>query len=811
MPDRALEGLRVLELGDFISAAYGTKLLADLGADVIKVEPPEGDSIRRHGPFRGDEPNAETGAMHLFLNANKRGITADLDVAEDRERVADLARHADVVLHNLAPARLEALGLAHADLSADAPGLVMVSITPFGYDTPHRDWHGSALVAMAASGLVHRIGDPGREPLAFPYCAADFQGGVHGAITALAALRSRRFTGKGQHAWIALTEVIGTIMAGSGLAPYVFSGQNRERSGFHNPAFYPWQVVPAKDGFIEVITMVDAHWRRFIELMGDPEWADDERLENRWLTFQWADEIDPLWHPWLAERTKAELAETFAENRLPFQPVNTVEEIASSEQLKARDFWVDAEHPDAGAYRTLGAPYRLSETPWRLDRPAPRLGEHTAVIAKQGAWGAPNEVPAGTVSDGEQVLPMQGLRVLDHGHVWAGPLLAEMFADFGAEVLKVRSPNRDSGVAMAGQSALMAARDAPSGDPQTFHGNDRGKLGITVDLSVEEGRELYLQLIEQSDIVIENFAPRVMPSLGLSYEVLAERNPAIILASLSATGATPGPWRDLTTYGPSLSALYGVKSLQGYRGEPRPREDTADLDPTAAAHAMVAICAALEYRERTGRGQYIDLAQGESTMQRIAEPILDYLFNGRVASTQGNRYPGMAPHGIYPAAGDDQWIAIVAPEDAAWAGLLSVAGAAAPTLGEPRFATLEGRLECEDELEAAIAEWTAGHDAFELTEALQHAGVAASPVMDPPTLLVDDNFTALRGAYMRMETEVGLSVDQMFGGIPWKLTETPGAIRLPTPGLGEHNDEVYGRLLGLGEPELAGLRERGVI
>jgi crotonobetainyl-CoA:carnitine CoA-transferase CaiB-like acyl-CoA transferase len=377
-------------------------------------------------------------------------------------------------------------------------------------------------------------------------------------------------------------------------------------------------------------------------------------------------------------------------------------------------------------------------------------------------------------------------------------------------VIKIRAPNRMSGVAMAGRAAVgLGETDAD--DPRAFHGWDRGKLGVALDLASEEGRQLYLRLAAQADIVVENFAPRVMPGLGLSYQELAAANPAIIMASLSATGATEGPWRDLLTYGPSLSALYGVKSLQGYRGDPRPREDTADLDPTAAAHAFVAVCAALEHRERTGRGQHIDLAQGEATIQRIAEPVLDYLFNGRVASTQGNRYPGVAPHGIYPAAGDDRWIAIAVVDEEAWSGLLSLATSAVPALSEERFATLEGRLAQQDQLDDLVADWTRHLDASEATEALQAAGVPASPVMDPPQLLLDENFTELRASHVRMETPTGLTTDQIFQTIPWKLPATPGIVRLPTPTLGQHNDEVLGGLLGLDERDLEGLRERGVI
>jgi crotonobetainyl-CoA:carnitine CoA-transferase CaiB-like acyl-CoA transferase len=636
-------------------------------------------------------------------------------------------------------------------------------------------------------------------------------------MTALAALRARRLTGEGQHAWISVAEIVGVVMGGAGLAAYVFNGEARPRSGFHNPGFYPWQVVPARDGFFEIITMVDEQWDRFVELMGSPDWASDERLQNRWLTFQWAEEIDAYWHPWLAERSKAELTRTFAELRLPFQPVQTIDEVVAAEHLEAREFWVDAEHPVAGRFRTLGGPYKLSAAPWSIERPAPLLGEHNEEVeAEWQAEAAPEprsraaRPSADNGAASAPALPMEGLRVLDHGHVWAGPLLAQMLADLGAEVIKIRAPNRMSGVAMAGRAQVGLAPDAADDDPRAYHGWDRGKLGISIDLTTPEGLEIYLRLVRESDVIVENFSPRVMPGLGLSYEVLAEANPRIVMASLSATGATDGPWRDLLTYGPSLSALYGAKSLQGYVGDPRPREDTADLDPTAAAHGFVAVCAALEYRERTGRGQHIDLAQGEATMQRIAEPIFDYLFNGRVASTQGNRYPGAAPHGAYPAAGEDAWIAVAVHDDEAWAALLRVA-ADEPRLGEGRFATLKGRLARQDELDEVVADWTRRLDATEAAERLQAAGVSAYPVMNPPNLLVDENFTALRTSHVRMETAAGFAADEIYQTVPWKLPATPGIVRLPTPGLGEHNAEVYGRLLGLDDQDLDGLSERGVI
>ncbi len=410
--------------------------------------------------------------------------------------------------------------------------------------------------------------------------------------------------------------------------------------------------------------------------------------------------------------------------------------------------------------------------------------------------------------------PLTGIRVLDHGHVWAGPLLGMFLADLGAEVIKVGAPHRMSGVSIGGQRAPVGSIGGDRGstsvdDPRAFHGLDRGKKSIAIHLGDPRGRDLYLRLIEQSDVVLENFSPRVMPSLGLSYDVLAEVNPRIIMVALSASGATEGPWRNLVTYGPSLAALYGLKSLLGYPDDPQPREDTADLDPTAAGHAFVALLAALEYRERSGRGQFIDLAQGEATLQRAAAPLMDWLLNQRDAGPRGNRGTAMAPHGVYPALGDDAWLAIVVRSDAEWSALRSLA----PQFDQPQWSTMRVRLNNQDTLDSAISNWTQHYDAMELSIQLQGLGVPAFPMMDPTALLIDDDYAALSNASIDLSAEAAAPVrgGALYTGTPWKLGRTPAALTGPIPNRGEHDEEVYGALLGLDESARADLREAGVI
>ena len=816
MTDGALSSLKVLEYGDFISAAYCTKLMADLGADVIKIEPPvEGDRSRRQGPFPDDIPHLERSGLFLFLNTNKRGITLDPTTSNGRSIFMELVEWADIVVTNHKPSYLEQHGLDYPVLEKVNPLVNMVSITVFGYNTPNRDWQGNALVASAASGLSNYIGDEDKSPLSFPYCFLDFQAGCHGAMTALLAGRVSRLGGRGQHAWISTVEVAGTILGGAPLFQYVFQGQSRLRKGTHFDAFYPWEVVACKDGYFETITMVDAQWNAFVELLGNPSWKDDERFKDRWLATQWVEELDAYWHPWFKERHKADLTRLFHQKRISFQPINDIAEVVESDQLEAREFWVSVQHPIQGRYKTLGAPYKLSQTPWHIRRPPPLLGQHNHevfvdLLGKQRQKTAKSQ---GQENFNEMTYPLQGVRVLDHGHVLAGPLLGGMFALMGAEVIKVQAPNRLSGVSMGGRGLMQntfADDEKPTpDDPRLYHGLDRGKLSITIDLATADGKELYKRLVAVSDVVAGSEVLGVMERLGLAYDMLRLVNPRIIMASLSAAGASPGPWRDAITYGPSLSGLYGLRGILGYHDDAHPREGPPELDPTAAAHAFVGILAALDYRDRCGNGQYIDMAQGEAGLQLIAEPIMDYLFNGRIADTQGNRYPGAVPHGIYRTTGKDKWIAIAVYTDDEWSSLRNLLQGEVPEIGEARFDSMSYRLEHQDELDTLVERWTSDRSPELATDVLQRVGVAASPVMGLIELLNDPNYKALR-TNVRVDAP-GLSSSQIYSGIPWKLSRTPGAIRLPIPDTGQHNDYVFGEVLGLEAKELEYLRTKNVI
>lgn len=381
--DQALADLRVLELGEFVSAPYAAKMMADMGADVIKVERPRvGDEARRYGPFPGDTPNRERSGLFLYLNTSKRGITLDLETATGRDIFLELCKWADVLIENKHPAELKPLGLDYQALSRVNPRLIVTSVTVFGHSGPYKDYKGYAINATAFSGVASRIGDPQREPLTTPLSRGDYWGAINAAASTMVALFARRKTGRGQHVDISSAECMSTLINSLNVMDFVDVGFYPTRNGIRLKYIgYPWVILPCKDGYFSLITVQDRHWQRFIELMGNPEWAKNPRYQDRDAMGKlYPEEVDELVKPFLATRTKKQLWEQCRANQIPFHAVQDMEDLVNCPQLASRGYFVDIEHPEAGRLRYPGAPYKLSETPWRARRPAPRLGQHNAQV-----------------------------------------------------------------------------------------------------------------------------------------------------------------------------------------------------------------------------------------------------------------------------------------------------------------------------------------------------------------------------------------------------------------------------------------------
>lgn len=397
--------------------------------------------------------------------------------------------------------------------------------------------------------------------------------------------------------------------------------------------------------------------------------------------------------------------------------------------------------------------------------------------------------------------PLEGYRVVDFSWVWAGPLLGMILADMGAEVIKVETNKRlDSARLTPGRSTVGPETDF------VFHSMNRNKLGITVDMSDPRGATLIKELIAISDIAVENFSPKGLRNLGLEYDVLREVNPRLVMISLPAAGQY-GPLSNIVTYAPSLGALCGYSSMIGYPGERVLGEQTPYLDVNSAIHGAFAVLAAMYYREETGKGQYIDMAQIDVGASIIGETFMEYFMNGRVIGTRGNFSPAMAPHNSYPCRGDDKWVSIAVKTDEEWYSFCDALDNP-PWTADARFSDKTGRLRNREELDRLIAVWTIGFTYNEATDILQKAGVAAAPCLDLTERFSDPHFEERKAHLQVAHPATGVDI---IAGIPFKLSETPCEVRLPAPMLGEHNSYVFGDLLKKSGEEIAQLIEDKVI
>jgi benzylsuccinate CoA-transferase BbsF subunit len=399
--------------------------------------------------------------------------------------------------------------------------------------------------------------------------------------------------------------------------------------------------------------------------------------------------------------------------------------------------------------------------------------------------------------------PLHGYRVLDFGWVLAGAIPGMVLADMGAEVIKVETRQRLDYMRMG--RPIVGDQPDPEQNPM-FHNVNRNKLSITLNTTHQKGVELARKLVARCDVVIENFSPGVMGRLGLSYEELCRMRPDLIMASISSTGQT-GLLRNLRAYAPSIGALAGLDSTMGYEGRRPLGLKHAFGDICGALHTVFAIVAALYQRQRTGRGQYIDLSMLRATVATQGVGLMEYIMTGRVIQPRGNYDPTMAPYGNYPCEGEDRWVSIAVATDEEWQGLKAALGSPAWT-ADAKFASRYGRLKHRHELDRHLAQWTAGRSAETVTELLQSHGVAAVPVMGAEERLFNPHFRE-RGLYADID-HPALGAEPIFN-LMWNLSRTPSTIRRHAPLMGEHNQQVFCGILGMSAQEVKALEEAQVI
>jgi crotonobetainyl-CoA:carnitine CoA-transferase CaiB-like acyl-CoA transferase len=388
---RGLGSIRVVECGQGVSAAFGAKMIADLGAEVIKVEPPGGDLTRRRGPFPNDKPDPEKSGLFVYLNTNKRGVTADLGKPEGRELLGRLLEKADILIHNVPPYERANQGLDSAALSAKYPGLIVASISMYGDRGPRANWRGYELNASNAGGWAYL--SPGASPYPElpplkPFGAqCDFQGGAHAALTSLAAMRHKLRTGKGQAIDVCEREAIAAMLE-MNFMHWTYGGRETSRLG--SRALGPWFLADCQDGKIFVLAVEEHQWQSLVKLMGNPEWASEDIFKDRVLRAQNMDALKALMTEWIAQWKVTDLYKAAQEARIPFAPVNTMQQMYESDHLQERKYFVEFDQPGMDKLKLPGAPTQYGKIKWALRRPAPRLGQHDEEVFC-GEFGVPRD------------------------------------------------------------------------------------------------------------------------------------------------------------------------------------------------------------------------------------------------------------------------------------------------------------------------------------------------------------------------------------------------------------------------------------
>ena len=795
-------GFRVIELAEGVAGPYCGKLLADLGADVIKVEPPAGDRARRAtggDPAKALDP--EGSPLFLYCNTSKRGMVLDLDDDGDRETFADLLASASVLITDRQP-------------PVEAPDdLIVAAVTPYGLAGPRAAAPAGELTLTHGGGLVNQMPVRSRDVDRAPVTLGGHQAGYHAGLVAALAVASmlygRRRGGDGARVDVSIQDVMVSMVA-----PLLASARYHETTWSRVPDRPPAMGrLRTSDGYVILNAFDDHHFVLFRELMGNPSWCAGDEWKDMAYRSHHLMEIAPRVDAWALEQKRDDLYHRAARLGIPVGPIHDAADVMAYEQFAARDYFTLVDHPSTGPKRYAGWPYRMGASEPRVSRPAPLLDEHSAEIR-----GELNGNPAGArttiTSSGSETaaaatgpaLPLEGIRVTEFAWVWAGPYAGVLLSTLGAEVIKVEGPKR---LDLTRRSVVWPrAEEAPlkigPDAGMAFNTMNLNKRSLALDLSQAEGRELALRLASECDVIYDNMRPGAMVRLGLDYGNLREANPELIVASSSGRGHG-GPETEYLGYAMVHQGVAGGAYISGYPDD-HPTHSGGDVDLMNAITLAFSIVAALHHRERSGEGQFIDYSQCEGVSSILGEVLLEYEMTGKIPERAGNAHRSSAPHNVYRCWGIDRWLAIEVHSDEEFGRLAATMGRS-ELAEDPLFATAAARKQNEAELDRIIGDWTRERDRDWLARELLGAGVAAAPSRDARDLYADSHLRA-RGSFATVEhPEWG---DLELVGPPFRIEGRDLSPRR-APLLGEHTDAILEGLLGLSAEELADYRRRGVI
>jgi len=790
-----LSGMKVVDLSTEIAGPYATKMLVDAGAEVIKVEGPSGDPLRGWSASKQDLSSRD-GALFQFLNGGKQSLDWDLETHAGRDKFLRLCQSADLVVESGGAGWLAAREIGFDRLSERNPALSLVSISPYGTEGPWADRPATEFTLEAEVGNLAYRGLPERGPVAAGGRVGEWASGSAAAVAALATWRSARMSGVGLHADLSMLETMCLTMTTyhdlfGQFLPGVAAPQ-----GIETPS-----IEPAKDGWIGICTYTGQQWKDLCGLMGRPDVGEDERFYDGAARMEHLDFILEIIHGWTRKHTMKEVTELLELMRIPVAPIGDGKAVLEFDQFKERGVFQD--HPDG--FKAPRVPYLVGGMPLPGFRPAPALGFDNARLE--------SELPEPSLSakpiSQDKVKPaFDGLRVIDLTAFWAGPFATGILAALGADVIKIESIQRPDGMRFAG---AIPSEQLWENCP-IFHGCNLSKRAITLNLDSDEGKLLLRRLLEDADIVIENFSTRVMENFGFTWDSLHEINPRLISIRMPAWGLD-GPWKDRTGFAPNVEQASGLAWLTGY--EDMPLIPRGVCDPVGGMHTVYALSMALEERERTGEGMLVEVPLVESALNLAAEQVIEWTAYGEFLTRRENRGPVASPQAVFvcqPSKRETRYekkfAALSIVNDAHWATLVELLGRPAWAV-TPEYVTEAGRRMAEDEIERELAQWFASQDCDEVVDRLLAAGLPAATLINGYMISPNPQIDA-RG--FRVELEHAIKGPLSYTGLPFQLSnEAAVSYRWAAPTMGAFNEEVLRGELGLSDADLAELREKRVI
>ena len=801
-----LEPYRVLDFTDE-RGELGPMLLGDLGADVIRVEPPGGTPSRRTQPLADGESGDLASLSFRAFNRNKRSIVLDADgTPADRDVLKQLIASADFLFESSPPSMLEGFGITAAEVRTANPHIVHVRISPFGVDGPRAGDLGNDLVVAALGGPMSLQGPHERAPLRISVPQVWRHTGAEAAASALVAHARMRRTGEAQFVDLSAQCVMTWTML-QAMGAHAIQGFDFERD---DSRMIGVEIVHAcRDGHIVALPMSrvvqglldwmiadgildasarEADWEAFDQSLRDPT------IEARWSMA----EMVALLRAFFARHTKRELFDFGIEHGITLAPVGTMSELLGLEHLAVRGYWRDLASGDKapGLWARSGPE---SEALLSVRREAPGLDAHGTEIRESLRATEARPAPAAE-ADEEERLPFAGIKVADFAWVGVGPISSKYLADHGATVVRVESENRPDVL----RGGPPFKDNVPGWNRSQFYGDfNTSKFGLALDMKRDEGLAVAKRLIAWADVMVESFAPGAMQRMGLDYAEVRKLNPGIIMVSTCLMGQT-GPARAMAGYGYHAAAIAGFYEVTGWPDMAPSGPWTAYTDTIAPRFVSTIIAAALDRRRRTGKGCFIDLAQLEASLHFLAPEILDHQVNGRSVTRIGNRSRFAAPQGAYRCAGEDDWVAIAVETDAQWRALC----ANVPGLDAGAYPANDDRLAAHDEIDAVLTAWTAERAPEDVAALLHAAGVPSGKVQRSSDLAKDPQYK--HRSFFR-EYEHGEMGAVAYAGHQYRISGYNNGPRGPAPLLGEHSFEVLTNLLGLSEEEVSEVFASGAI